>query len=204
MISYELSYGLALASRAGRWPTRCRCTEIVERAGGLLVRVHPAVVRVPAAGRLPDLHDRGHRRDQPRAVRLPGGRAGAGGRVPHRVQRAWRSRCSSWRSTSTWSPCRRWPRTCSSAGGTGRSCPRRSAGSGSWSRSSALLFFYIWMRWTLPRYRYDQLMQFGWKLLLPLAVLNLLATAAGVLLPWGLNSRSSTCSPRSRWWPRCS
>ena len=41
----------------------------------------------------------------------------------------------------------------------------------------ALLFFYIWMRWTLPRYRYDQLMEFGWKWLLPLAVLNLLVTA---------------------------
>jgi len=48
-------------------------------------------------------------------------------------------------------------------------------------KTSALLFFYIWMRWTLPRYRYDQLMQFGWKILLPLAVLNLLVTAAGVL-----------------------
>src|SRR4051794_21946632 len=45
----------------------------------------------------------------------------------------------------------------------------------------ALLFFYVWMRWTLPRYRYDQLMAFGWKVLLPLSVINLLATAAGVL-----------------------
>src|SRR6202171_435357 len=45
----------------------------------------------------------------------------------------------------------------------------------------AILFFYVWMRWTLPRYRYDQLMKFGWKVLLPLAVLNLLVTAAGVL-----------------------
>jgi len=44
-----------------------------------------------------------------------------------------------------------------------------------------LLFFYVWMRWTLPRYRYDQLMEFGWKWLLPAAVLNLLATAALVL-----------------------
>ena len=46
---------------------------------------------------------------------------------------------------------------------------------------AALLFFYVWMRWTLPRYRYDQLMAFGWKLLLPLSVVNLLVTAAGVL-----------------------
>jgi len=46
---------------------------------------------------------------------------------------------------------------------------------------AALLFFYVWMRWTLPRYRYDQLMAFGWKILLPLSVINLLVTAAGVL-----------------------
>jgi len=45
----------------------------------------------------------------------------------------------------------------------------------------ALLFFYVWMRWTLPRYRYDQLMKFGWKVLLPVSVVNLLVTAAGVL-----------------------
>jgi NADH-quinone oxidoreductase subunit H len=46
---------------------------------------------------------------------------------------------------------------------------------------AVILFFYVWMRWTLPRYRYDQLMRFGWKILLPLAVVNLLVTAAGVL-----------------------
>ncbi|HEY8535794.1 MAG TPA: NADH-quinone oxidoreductase subunit NuoH [Vicinamibacterales bacterium] len=46
---------------------------------------------------------------------------------------------------------------------------------------AAVLFFYLWIRWTLPRYRYDTLMQFGWKFLLPLAVLNLFVTAAGVL-----------------------
>jgi NADH-quinone oxidoreductase subunit H len=44
-----------------------------------------------------------------------------------------------------------------------------------------LLFFYVWMRWTLPRYRYDQLMEFGWKWLLPASVLNLIATAALVI-----------------------
>jgi NADH-quinone oxidoreductase subunit H len=46
---------------------------------------------------------------------------------------------------------------------------------------SAILFFYLWVRWTLPRYRYDQLMQFGWKVLLPIAVINVLITAAGVI-----------------------
>jgi NADH-quinone oxidoreductase subunit H len=48
----------------------------------------------------------------------------------------------------------------------------------------ALLFFYIWMRWTLPRYRYDQLMAFGWKILLPVAVVNLLITAAIAITTW--------------------
>jgi NADH-quinone oxidoreductase subunit H len=46
---------------------------------------------------------------------------------------------------------------------------------------AAILFFYVWMRWTLPRYRYDQLMAFGWKVLLPVATVNLIVTAAGVL-----------------------
>jgi NADH-quinone oxidoreductase subunit H len=45
----------------------------------------------------------------------------------------------------------------------------------------AILFFYVWMRWTLPRYRYDQLMEFGWKWLLPAAVINLLVTAGLVI-----------------------
>jgi NADH-quinone oxidoreductase subunit H len=44
-----------------------------------------------------------------------------------------------------------------------------------------ILFTYIWVRWTVPRYRYDQLMQFGWKWLFPAAVLNLIVTAALVL-----------------------
>jgi NADH-quinone oxidoreductase subunit H len=49
------------------------------------------------------------------------------------------------------------------------------------AKVSAILFLYIWVRWTVPRYRYDQLMSFGWKWLLPASVLNLLVTAAAVL-----------------------
>ena len=45
-----------------------------------------------------------------------------------------------------------------------------------------VLFVFIWLRGTLPRFRYDQLMHFGWKVLVPLATLNILATAAWVAL----------------------
>ena len=44
-----------------------------------------------------------------------------------------------------------------------------------------VLFLFIWMRTTLPRLRYDQLMRFGWKVLLPVATLNAVATAALVV-----------------------
>ncbi len=44
------------------------------------------------------------------------------------------------------------------------------------------IFAYIWLRATLPRLRYDRLMDFGWKLLLPVATLNLMVTAAIVAI----------------------
>ena len=45
-----------------------------------------------------------------------------------------------------------------------------------------LLFVFIWIRTTLPRLRYDQLMRFGWKVLLPVATVNALMTAFLVVL----------------------
>ena len=45
-----------------------------------------------------------------------------------------------------------------------------------------ILFLYIWLRGTLPRFRFDQLMNFGWKVLLPLALLNIFITATLIVL----------------------
>jgi NADH-quinone oxidoreductase subunit H len=49
-------------------------------------------------------------------------------------------------------------------------------------KAALFLFFYIWLRSTLPRFRYDRLMAFGWKVLLPVATVNLVATAVAVAL----------------------
>lgn len=46
------------------------------------------------------------------------------------------------------------------------------------------LFLFIWVRWTLPRFRYDQLMNLGWKVFLPVALANLLVVGALIALGW--------------------
>jgi NADH-quinone oxidoreductase subunit H len=43
------------------------------------------------------------------------------------------------------------------------------------------LFVYVWVRGTLPRFRYDQLMSFGWKVLLPLSILNVVITSLAIV-----------------------
>ena len=45
-----------------------------------------------------------------------------------------------------------------------------------------MMFFFIWVRWTVPRFRYDQLMRLGWKILIPLSIVNLFGSALWMLL----------------------
>lgn len=49
------------------------------------------------------------------------------------------------------------------------------------AKVSFFLFLFIWIRWTIPRFRYDQLMNLGWKKLIPLALINMLISAAVLL-----------------------
>ena len=46
----------------------------------------------------------------------------------------------------------------------------------------ALLFFFIWVRWSIPRFRYDQLMNLGWKVMFPLSLINIIWVAVLIMI----------------------
>lgn len=50
------------------------------------------------------------------------------------------------------------------------------------AKTSFFIFFYMWVRWTIPRFRYDQLMKLGWKILFPLAIVNIFLVGIFTLL----------------------
>jgi len=52
------------------------------------------------------------------------------------------------------------------------------------AKMALILFLFVWVRWTFPRFRFDQLLRIGWKLLLPLAILNLVLVAAMTIGGW--------------------
>src|SRR5678809_598652 len=54
-------------------------------------------------------------------------------------------------------------------------------------KTSLILYFYFWLRWTLPRFRYDQLMDIGWKWLIPSALINITLSALSIFLVQALN-----------------
>ena len=168
LISYEVSMGLSLLGVV-LMTGSLSLTSVVDGAG--LDLEHR-----PPDRRLPDLHGRGLRRDQPGALRPARGRRRAGAGLHDRVRR----------HALRLLPARRVPRDVRRLGDRGHLLPRRLDGTGPGLARPGLdggedphasSAFFIWIRATLPRLRYDQLMSLGWKVMLPLATLNILVTA---------------------------
>ncbi len=51
-------------------------------------------------------------------------------------------------------------------------------------KTAFIIWLFIWVRWTFPRFRYDQLMSFGWKIMVPLGLINILLTTVALYFKW--------------------
>ena len=174
----------ALGRAADLLRGRARAVAARRRDDGRLAVARPrssstqgdGLVRRPAVRRLPHLPGRRLRRDRARRRSTCPRPTPSSSRATTPSTAGCASARSSWPSTCNMiviSAASR-PR-CSSAAGTARARGSRPALGDREDVPLRLLF--IWVRATLPRLRYDQLMSFGWKVLLPLATLNALVTA---------------------------
>ena len=183
MFSYELALGLSFVGvimLAGSFQIK----DIVDGQAGWFL----ALELRPAVPGLPRLLRRGRRRGGAHALRPARGRDRARRGLPHRVLVDALRAHPDGRVHQHDHGLGAAPPTCSWAAGTpaSRACPPRACfGFVFWGAKVAfLLFVFIWLRGTLPRFRYDQLMHFGWKMLIPVAAVWILVTATGVAL-WG-------------------
>jgi NADH-quinone oxidoreductase subunit H len=171
MISYELSYGLALAAVL-LVANSLSLQQVVNAQAGYWhlfgIPVAPRWLAVRPADRVLHLHDGRDRGDQPRALRLP--------EAEQELVAGYHTEYSSM-SFALFFLAEYVNMVTVSAVATNlylggwhlQPLPEWLGIIWWFGKLSVLLFFYLWIRWTLPRYRYDQLMQFGWKFLLPLA-----------------------------------